>query len=71
MTKYLLCEPCGLHRFYGTNDAGEKVYFHVGYDYEPFPTQASNADLAGLDFSEIFCCGCSWSGSINQLVKYV
>jgi len=71
MTKYLLCRKCGLHRFYVRNDAGERVYFHVDFDRKPFPTEASNADLTGLDFSEIRCCGCSWFGSIDELVEYV
>ena len=71
MKRYLLCKKCGLHRFYVLNKDGERVYFHVDFDGNPFPTEQSNADLTGLDFSEVFCCGCSWSGSIHQLVKYV
>ena len=71
MKKYLLCKQCGLHRFYVTDNTGARIYFHVDFNGVPFPTEVSNAELSGLNFSEIFCCGCSWSGNPNQLVKYV
>ncbi len=71
MKKYLLCKKCGIHRYFVKNENGEQVYFHVDFDNKPFPTEISNSNLDNLDFSEVFCCGCSWSGSINQLVKFV
>ena len=71
MKKYLLSKQCGVHRYYVKNSEGEQIYFHVDFDGKPFPTEVSNSDLTGLDFSEVFCCGCSWSGKTQQLVKFV
>lgn len=67
--KYLLCPQCGLHRFFVRDAHGQPVFFHVGLDLLPFPTETSQADLGGLDFSLIYCCGCSWKGSPRKLVK--
>lgn len=68
--KYLLCPACGGHRFYVHGEAGEEIYFHVGMDRRPFPTEVSHADLEGLDFTTIWCTGCSWSGPIRKLATY-
>jgi hypothetical protein len=67
--KYLLCPACGGHRFYVHNAAGEEIYFHVDPDCKPFPTEVSHAELSELDFSEIACTGCSWTGPIRKLVR--
>ena len=69
--KYLLCPQCGAHRLFIKNEEGESLYFHVDYDFNPFPTKESNADLEGADFSQILCVGCSWKGGLKKLVKYV
>jgi hypothetical protein len=69
--RYLLCPQCGTHRFFVTDDDGVTVYFHVDWDKVPFPTEASNADLTGLDFSSICSTGCAWSGRLDGLVKYL
>ena len=69
--RYLLCPQCGTHRFFVTNDRGERVYFHVDWDRVPYPTQQSAADLARIDFSTIHSTGCSWKGSLSGLVKYI
>lgn len=67
--KYLLCPLCDLHRFFVTDKDRGNIYFHVDLERKPFPTEASNADLAGLDFSVIGCTGCSWKGSLRNLVR--
>jgi len=69
--RYLLCPQCGTHRFYVEDGGGQKIYFHVGWDRIPFPTQASNADLTGKRFDRIHSTGCSWKGGLKALVKYV
>lgn len=69
--KYLLCPQCGLHRFFIENEKSENIYFHVGWDRKPFPTDASNADLSQIDFSRFKCTGCSWTGNVKGLVKYI
>jgi hypothetical protein len=68
--KHLLCPQCGIHRLFVRNTEGRDVFFHVNPDGAPFPTEQSKADLAGLDFSEIRCVGCSWKGPIRKLVRY-
>ena len=68
-SKYLLCPQCGGHRFYVTNGRSEEIFFHVGPDRQPFPTEVSRSDLSGLDFSIIACTGCSWRDSLRKLVR--
>jgi hypothetical protein len=66
--RYLLCPQCGAHRFFVKDATGQNVYFHVTPEHQPVPTAASNANLDGLDFSVIYCCGCSWKGPLHKLV---
>ena len=68
MPRYLLCPQCGSHRMFVTRPSGEQVFFYVDSERSPVPTEASRADLSGLDFSTVSCCGCSWSGSLRKLV---
>ena len=68
---YLLCPQCGAHRFFITDENGENVYFHVDWDRTPFATRESSADLAGRDFRVVHSTGCSWKGSLRELVKYL
>lgn len=69
--RYLLCPQCGTHRFFIITQRGENLYFHVGWDQIPFPTEISSADLSGVDFSVVHSTGCAWKGSISGLVKYL
>lgn len=68
--KLLLCPQCGSHRFFIRQPDGPPIYFHVDEGHNPVPTRESNAELQGLDFSLIWCCGCSWKGSPRKLVRY-
>jgi hypothetical protein len=43
----------------------------VSWDYVPFPTEISSADLSGADFSVVHSSGCTWKGSLKGLVKYL
>lgn len=71
MTKetFLVCPQCGVRNLYVENENKVKVFFNVNGDRKPVPTKQSNANLEGLDFSVIKCCGCSWKGGLNKLVK--
>jgi hypothetical protein len=69
--RYLLCPQCGTHRFFVITKHGEHLYFHVGWDQIPFPTEISSADLSGVDFSVVHSTGCAWKGGISGLVKYL
>lgn len=68
--KYLLCPQCGVHRFFIRRPDNAQVFFHVDEQHQPVPTQQSHANLEGLDFPLIYCCGCSWKGSPRKLVRY-
>ena len=69
--RYLLCPQCGTHRFFVKDENGQNVYFHVDWNKRPFPTPSSKADLSGKDFRVVHSTGCSWTGSLNGLVKYL
>lgn len=71
MPRYLLCPQCGSHRFFVVAADGSKTYFYVDAERTPVPTETSRADLRGLDFSQVACCGCSWQGSLAKLVKHL
>lgn len=68
--RYLLCPQCGAHRFFVITASGVQVFFHVDWDGNPFPTDVSSANLSGLDFTKIGCCGCSWQGPLRKLVRF-
>lgn len=69
MARYLLCPQCGSHRFFLRDEARGTLYFYVDGNGRPVPTESSpGTDLAGLDFSRVGCCGCSWQGSLRKLV---
>jgi len=69
MNTYLYCPKCGVKTFFIIPDQGPKIFFHVDRDHVPFPADFAPADLSGQDFSKIHCRSCSWSGSIQGLVK--
>lgn len=68
--RYLLCPQCGSHRLFVKDSDRGNVYFHINWEGQPVPTKESAADLTGLDFSLLYCCGCSWSGTRKKLLKY-
>ena len=71
MKSYLFCPKCGVKTFFVTHPNGNKIFFHVDREYNPFPTDFAPADLSELDFSTIYCRSCSWSGSIKSLVNTI
>jgi hypothetical protein len=69
--RYLLCPQCGTHRFFLKDENGKRIYFHVDWDKAPFPTETSQSNLTDKDYSIIHSTGCSWTGTVNGLVKYL
>ena len=62
-----LCPQCKIHRFYLKNDAGERLVVIVNQDKEIIPIH-EHESLEGFDTSVLYCLGCSWKGTVNNLV---
>ena len=65
----LLCPKCKISNLFLKNDQNERRLIYVLVDHTIIPVR-DNETLEGFDLDEIFCLGCSWSGSVNRLVKY-
>lgn len=65
----LLCPKCKISNLFLKNDQNERRLIYVLADHTIIPAK-ENETLLGFNLDEIFCLGCSWSGSINRLVKY-
>ena len=62
-----LCPQCQIHRFYLKNDAGERLVVTVNQEKEIIPIH-EHESLEGFDTSILYCLGCSWKGTVNNLV---
>lgn len=62
-----LCPQCQIHRFYLKNDVGERLVVIVNQDKEIIPIHEYES-LEGFDTSVLYCLGCSWKGTVNNLV---
>ena len=62
-----LCPQCQIHRFYLKNDSGERLVVIVNLEKEIIPIH-EHESLEGFDTSILYCLGCSWKGSVNNLV---
>lgn len=65
--KNLLCPQCKIRRFYLLNPAGERLVVTVTKEKEIQPIH-ENESLDGYDTSLLYCLGCSWKGTVNNLV---
>lgn len=65
--KNLLCPQCKVRRFYLLNAAGERLVATVTQEKEIQPIH-ENESLDGYDTSLLYCLGCSWKGTVNNLV---
>jgi hypothetical protein len=65
-----MCPGCG-SEFFKTAKVGSKTIFQVETGREIQILQAASADSerAEVDESAIFCCACSWHGSLAELVE--
>lgn len=48
------------------NDAGERLVVTVSQDKKIHPIH-ENESLDGFDTSILYCLGCSWKGTVNNL----
>ncbi|NLY23605.1 MAG: hypothetical protein GX042_01140 [Bacteroidales bacterium] len=64
--KNLLCPQCKIRRFYLLNAAGERLVVTVTEDKQINPIH-ENESTDGFDTSLLYCLGCSWKGTVNNL----
>ncbi|VBB48435.1 conserved hypothetical protein [uncultured Paludibacter sp.] len=65
--KNKLCPQCKIRRFQVKNDKGESVVVTVTENDEIVPIHPEQS-LEGFDLDVLYCLGCSWKGSVNNLV---
>lgn len=65
----LLCPKCKIPNLFLKNNVNERRLIYVLTDLTIVPTK-ENETLEDFNLEEIFCLGCSWSGSVNRLVRY-
>ncbi|MCB2195664.1 MAG: hypothetical protein KQH79_07375 [Bacteroidetes bacterium] len=68
--KFMVCPQCGISNFYVMNEKGERVNIKVNRNIEIIP-MGTDKSLEGFNLDKIFCLGCSWRGTVNQLKKYL
>lgn len=66
----LLCPKCGIPNLYVMNKAGERRNIFVLVDGTIIPSKEGES-LDDFDTEIIYCLGCSWSGSIKQLKRFL
>lgn len=64
----LLCPQCKIGAFYVKNKTGQRRLVYVDSEKGIIPKYPEES-LSGFDLDEIFCLGCSWSGSPRKTVK--
>ena len=63
-----MCPKCQIPNFYLKGDGGDVMPIYVTSDGVIVPKREDNT-LEGYDTDVIYCLGCSWSGSLNALMK--
>lgn len=66
MSKNRLCPQCKIRRFYLLNSAGERLVVTVSENKKIHPIHADES-LDGFDTTLLYCLGCSWKGTVNNL----
>ncbi|MFH1137705.1 MAG: hypothetical protein V1816_16685 [Pseudomonadota bacterium] len=64
---YLTCPNCGTKVFYLEKDNGALVFFKLPLGGRAVPTGDSSLDDQEVSRNVIFCTGCGWRGSIQEL----
>lgn len=66
----MVCPQCGISNFYIMNEKGERLNIKVNRKLE-IVAKDTEKSLKEFNLDKIFCLGCSWSGTVNQLKKYL
>lgn len=67
MSKDKLCPQCKIRRFRVRNSAGDSVVVTVN-EYKTIVPVHEGVSLEGFDLEVLYCLGCSWKGSVNNLI---
>ncbi len=67
MRENKLCPQCKIRRFQVKNSAGEAIVVTVDIDKNITPIH-EGVSLEGFDLETLYCLGCSWKGSTNNLI---
>lgn len=62
-----LCPQCKVRRFQVKNVQGEAVVVTVDEQNQINPIH-EGISLDGFDLDILYCLGCSWKGSVRQLI---
>lgn len=62
-----ICPQCKIRRFQVKNEKGECVVVTVDMDNNIIPIHEGES-LEGFDLDVLYCLGCSWKGSVNNLI---
>lgn len=68
--KNLHCPQCDVHRFYVKNEKGDTLLVTVTDNFKIIPVHSEHSTY-GFDLTNLFCLGCSWSGSPSSLRSHL
>ncbi len=68
--KFMVCPKCGIANFYIKNKRGDRLNVKVTRELN-IVLQDKTQKLEGYNLDIIHCLGCSWSGTVNKLKKYL
>lgn len=68
--KFMVCPQCGISNFYVKNENGQRLNIKVTRELE-IVAQDETKSLESFNLDIIYCLGCSWSGTVKQLKKYL
>jgi hypothetical protein len=67
MSKNKLCPQCRIGRFQVKNDKGEAIVVTVDAENRIQPIHEGTS-LDGFNLEILYCLGCSWKGSVRNLI---
>lgn len=59
-----------MSNLYVKNANGDRCLVFVTADFEVVASKEGSS-LEGFDTETIYCLGCSWSGTVKKLVRYI
>jgi len=68
--RFLVCPKCGVRRFFLKNSKSERLVVNISDNHEIIPINESQK-IEGFDTDTLYCLGCSWKGTVKQLIKYL
>lgn len=66
--KFLYCPKCGIRRFQVKKEEGGALLVNVNHAFDILPVREVDS-IEGFNLDVLYCLGCSWEGSKEQLRK--